>query len=346
MITKMTAIDLSQSIGHSGADTLYTLWSQRSSLAKLWPLGVAALVFGVAYAPNFRALLSIWRLDPSYSHGLLVIPIALAILWQRLSGPQPESRLSVATPSAWWGWGFLITVLAVRAIAYERNFQWIETATILPVIICLTWTFGGWPLLRRIWPAIAFLVFMFPLPQLIDNLLALPLQGLAATGSCFLLQMSGMWAVQEGNVIHLLTHQNKMVPLDVAIACNGLRMLMTLTATIAATIILVSLPTWKRICLLLSVVPIALFSNMIRIVATGWCYYLITGPQYKDWAHSISGWLMVPLALILVGLELGVLSWLVPEPSADDDKPISPLFYIHNKDSGKDKLGNKDFGEI
>ena len=92
-----------------------------------------------------------------------------------------------------------------------------------------------------------------------------------------------------------------MVPLDVALACNGLRMLMTMAATITATIILIPLPTWKRITLLVSTVPIALLSNMIRIVATGWCYYLITGPTAKEWAHDVSGWLMMPLALILGG---------------------------------------------
>ena len=79
------------------------------------------------------------------------------------------------------------------------------------------------------------------------------------------------------------------MPLDVALACNGLRMLMTMAATITATIILIPLPTWKRITLLASTVPIAMLSNMIRIVATGWCYYEITGPTAKQWAHDVSG---------------------------------------------------------
>ena len=279
MITNMMPTDISRSIPEPVAGNLYTLWNQRPSMAKLWALGAAILVLSLAYAPNLRGLFSMWWLDPSYSHGFLVIPIAFVILSQRLSGVQPDSSSSVAIPAPSWGWLFLIAVLAMRAIAYEQNFQWIETATLLPVIICLTWTFGGWPLLRRVWPAIVFLVFMLPLPPLINDQLALQLQKLAASGSCFLLQMSGLWAVQDGTVIRVSTHGDEMVPLDVALACNGLKMLMTLTATVTATICLISLPTWKRICLLLSVVPIALFSNMVRIVATGWCYYLLTGPS-------------------------------------------------------------------
>ena len=251
-------------------------------MAKLGALGAAILVLILAYAPNLHGLISMWWLDPSYSHGFLVIPIALVILSQRLSGVQPDSSSSsISTPSL--GWIFLIAVLAMRAIAYEQNLQWIETATVLPVVICLTWTFGGWPLLRRVWPAIFFLVFMLPIPPLINDQLAVHLQRLAASGSCFLLQMSGLWAIQEGNIIRLSTRWGEMVPLDVALACNGLNMLMTLAATVTAVICLISLPTWKRICLLFSIVPIALFSNMVRILATGWCYYLVTGPAAKDW---------------------------------------------------------------
>jgi exosortase len=347
VITNTMATGISRAMPDPGAGTLYTLWNQRPLMEKLWILGAATLVLGLAYAPNFRGLIALWGRDPSYSHGFLVIPIALVILWQRLSEPQPDSS-STATVAPWWGWFFLIAFLAIRATAYELNLQWLENATVLPVIVCLTWTFGGWPLLRRAWPAIAFLVFMLPLPQLIDKWLAAPLQKLAATSSCYLLQTSGLWAVQDGggNVIQLSTgKEGVMVPLDVAIACNGLHMLMTLAATVSATIALIPLPTWKRICLLLSVVPIALFSNMVRIVGTGWCYYLVEGAAAKEWAHDVSGWLMMPLALVLVAIELGILSWLVPKET-EDDKPVIPFMYVHKTQSGKKKSGNKDLGDI
>ena len=162
------------------------------------------LALGLAYAPNFYSLASIWLIDPNYSHGWLVIPIALVILWQRLTAPESEPSPS-AISRPWLGWCFLTAILAVRALAYERNLQWLETATILPAIACLVWSFGGWPLLKRVWPAIAFLVFMLPLPDTINNWIALPLQLIAASGSSFLLQLSGLWAIQEGNVINLTT---------------------------------------------------------------------------------------------------------------------------------------------
>jgi exosortase len=326
MSVHMMATEVGQSIQGPGANPSAALWDQRQSKARLWALAVAAIAFGLAYGPNLRGLITKWEEDPNYSHGFLVIPIAIWILWQRLGEkePKPSSR---AVPAPWWGWVFLTLVMGARAIAYERNQQWLENVTILPAIACLTWAFGGWPLLRRVWLSIAYLVFMLPLPENLNNLIALPLQRLAALCSCFLLQLSGMWAIQSGNVIHLSTPHGTM-PLDVAVACNGLRMMMTMAATVVAILILIPLPNWKRIVLLISVVPIALLSNIIRIVATGWCYYLITGPNAKAWAHDLSGWLMMPLALVLVGLELGILSWLVPDegkPNDEGKKLVLPM---------------------
>jgi exosortase len=306
-----------------GTHSLLPVQDQRPSKATMWALAAVALMFGLAYAPNFYDLQNVWNADPNYSHGYLIIPIALIILWRRLTDKPPELP-DTTSPALWWGWIVLSAVLALRAIAYEWSSQWVETATLLPVIACLLWTFGGWPLLRRAWPAIVFLVFLFPLPPGVNGSVALPLQRIATTGSCFLLQLSGLWAVQQGNVIQLTTSHG-VVPLDVALACNGLRMLMTMTATITATIILVNLATWKRIVLLVSTIPIALLSNMIRIVTTGWCYYKFEGPRATAWAHDVSGWLMMPLALLLVGLELQLLSWLTTDNDDDEKNQVKLL---------------------
>jgi exosortase len=348
--TNAMASDVSLSPTKQANSGLSTLWHQRQSIATICALAAATVLFGLAYAPNFSDLYSVWDADPNYSHGFLVIPIALWILWRRLKDT-PAKLSPTAVPAPWWGWVFLIAILAVRALAYEYYLRWVETATLVPAIACLTWTFGSWPLLRRVWPAIIFLVFLLPLPPGVNDFIALPLQRIAATGSCFLLQLSGLWAIQEGNVIHLATPHGPM-PLDVALACNGLRMLMTMAATITATIILIPLPTWKRITLLFSTVPIAMLSNMIRIVATGWCYYIITGPKAKEWAHDASGWLMMPLALLLVWLELQLLSWLVPDKTADDvedQKRFIPGINenaLRSSASSKDKQVNADLDEL
>ena len=252
-------------------------WGADQWRAWWWALGAAALVLAVAYAPNLGELGRVWREDDNYQHGFLVIPIALFILWRRMVEiPWTEPREVASTP--WWGWGLLAVILAVRAVAYEWSFQWLETATILPAIACLTWAFGGWPLLYRAWPAILFLVFMLPLPLSVNGMIALPLQTAGGDRQLHPAPALGVLGDPGGEhpePDHAVRHE----ALDVALACSGLKMLMTLAATVTATIMLLPLPRWKRFVLLASAVPIALISNMSRIVTTGWCYYYIEGER-------------------------------------------------------------------
>jgi len=189
---------------------------------------------------------------------------------------------------------------------------------------------------------VVFLVFMLPLPPSANNLIALPLQRIATLGSVFVTQLTGLWAIDEGNVITLRDHSGALKTLEVAQACNGLSMLMTLAATVTAIIILFPLANWKRIVVLASAIPIALLSNIVRIVATGWCYYLIDGERAKKIAHDWTGiLLMMPLAVILVWLELLLLSWLVDDsPSSDEDidRPIFPGFPQKANDKIKPRM--------
>ena len=85
-------------------------------------------------------------------------------------------------------------------------------------------------------------------------MVSLPLQRIATLGSVFMMQLTGLRAMADGNVIHLPDAPSDSRTLEVAVACNGLSMLMTLAATVTATIILIPLPTWKRIVVLASAV--------------------------------------------------------------------------------------------
>ena len=317
-------------------DRASALWKQIRELPpRIVALAIGMGVLAWAYWPNLHDLYRVWYDEPNYSHGFLVMPIALAILWQRLADKPVDWQ---ASPVLWWGWIPLVAVLAVRMIAYERNYHWVESATLVPAVACLVLALGGWSLLQRAWPAVAFLVFMLPLPPSANTMIALPLQRIAAVGSVYVMQLTGLWALAEGNVINLRDHAHALKTLEVAQACNGLSMLMTLAATVTATIILIPLPTWKRIVVLASAIPIALLSNIARIVVTGWCYYYMDDRTARGYAHDMSGIAMMPLALILVGLELLLLSWLAAGSDVPDERNgrvVLPAFV--QKPAGKPK---------
>jgi exosortase len=300
-------------------ETLSPMSSQRPALGvkELAAVALVALGLGWAYAPTFIYLSQIWSSEPNYSHGYLVVPIALLILWLRL-GSLDRARLA----PKWWGWVLLAGVFALRTLFYELNDVWFENATFPLAVASLTLALGGWTLFRWSLPAVAFLYFMLPLPHRINETLAGPLQHLATVGSCDVLQTMGLPAVAEGNVILI-----GLSRLGVAEACNGLSMLLSFLTLITATAILVRRPIWDRLILLASAIPIALVSNIMRITITGLCYYIHGTDEMAlpfgiklphDWAGV---YLMMPIALVLMWLELRVLSWLVVEEDVPEPAP-------------------------
>ena len=256
-----------------------------------------------AYAPNFVAFYEVWVREPDYTHGFLVLPIALFILWKRW----PGSSDAQPTPR-WPAWALVIVGLAARAWFLERGQVWLESSTLLLVVTGLALARVGPRVMLRLWPAFAFLIFLYPLPPQINTALAQPLQSLATTAACFLLRLTGLWVMPEGNVIMIGNER-----LEVAAACNGLSMLMSLAATVSAAACVVPMANWKRILLLPSIPFIALGSNVLRIAATAWCYYKFGAVVGSKYAHDAAGWLMMPTAMLLVWLELSIMSWLVVE---------------------------------
>lgn len=323
LTTSKTGLD-SQSGRGGGLSSLLTNgprdWLTPSNLALLITAGVLLW----SYFPNLASLSDTWSNDPNYTHGYLVIPIAFVIFWSRSGYPTTTPSLQ----SQIMAWVIMGGLLALRVLFYELSFQWLESATLVPTIACLVWTYGGWPLIQRAWPAIVFLIFLLPLPPSVNNLISMPMQRLATIGSSFLLQLSGLWVISEGNIINIKTGK-VFEKLEVATVCNGLSMLMSLAAVVIATISLIPLPLWKRLALLASVLPIALFSNVIRIVTTGWCYYLFGGEHSRKLAHDWAGFLMMPLALLLVFLEMSLLSWLADENAeSEDDRLVLPSLNV------------------
>jgi exosortase len=275
-------------------------------------VGVAVVA---SYLPSVRELIRIWWDEPNYSHGFLVAPISAAILWQRR-----EQLATMALRPSVAGWAALLGLLAFRAYLYEKNEMWMEQATIPVCAAALVLAFGGWRLLWWALPGLAFLFFMLPLPPRINVIMAGPLQTMATVASTVLLQTTGLPVLAEGHVIYIGRQ-----PLEVARACNGLSMLLSFVTLITAVTILVrTRPLWTRIVLMLSTVPIALVANILRIAATAWAYHFLGHDFGERVAHDVAGWLMMPIALGLVWIELKVLDWLVIE-----ERPAErPTLYV------------------
>src|SRR5690606_20337601 len=101
--------------------------------------------------------------------------------------------------------------------------------------------------------------------------------------------------------------------------CSGLRMLMIFVALATAVAMIGERRFWQRILLVLSAVPIALIANVTRITATG-SLHAMGYDEFADLVfHDLAGWLMMPLALGLLGLEVAFLDRLL---IVESDEPV------------------------
>lgn len=276
---------------------------------------VVAASFLWAFWPTFRDISQRWTSDPRYSHGILIPAFSAFLLWFRRD--QLKGRL--LQPSG-WGIPWLLLGLALH-LAGARVAQDGMDALSVPVVLTgLALCLGGRPALRWTWPAIAYLVFMVPLPYRLESALAYPLQRSAAVASTWVLQLLGCAAVNEGYAILL-----NDVRLSVIGDCNGLGMLVSFVALCTAVALLGRRPWLDRLMIVASALPISFLANVIRISLTG-VLHLTVGSQVANLVfHDLAGWLMMFLALGMLGIELWLLSRLLVEPVASAEPMILDL---------------------
>ncbi len=255
-----------------------------------------AIVGAWSYWPVLQATWDAWSSNPDYSHGYLVVPIALWLLWSRRQGcPR------VASPS-WVGLGILLATGVAHYFAGRLYLPHLVSWTFPLWIAGVVWALFGRQWLCWASPGIAFLWFALPLPGTISQMLSLPLQKLAAECTAAVLRMIGHPAVAEGTTILLGEHL-----LEVERACSGLRMFYGITALAVAVILLRRPDRWKSAALLTAIIPVAVVTNVIRISVTGVLTYYSTDHATVRFSHDFSGLATLPLGVLLfVGL-----SWLI-----------------------------------
>lgn len=250
-----------------------------------------------SYWPVFGELVAKWSNDPEYSHGFLVIPFALFVLYQRRSKITPDSPPAMVT-----GLAILLLSAVMQVAGTIFYFDLLTLASLLAFLLgWVAFTMGRRGLYWA-WPAIGFLAFMFPLPFSLEVALARPLQRIATVASTFLMQTLGLPAIAEGNIISL-----SEVRLNVVEACSGLAMLMVFFGLSFAFAYFVDRPIWQKVILVVSAIPIALISNVLRISLTGVLHETVDA-NIAEWVyHDLSGWLMMPMALVMLWIEIVLL---------------------------------------
>ena len=261
---------------------------------------VAAAV-GV-FAPILYYMFIHWKVVPDYSHGFLVAPLAAYFAWER----RARLRRTPVEPS-WWG--CIPLALGTLALAVGRlgvELMAMRTGFVLTLIGLVLLLLG-----RQVFRVLAFpLLFLFlmvPLPQSLVNVIAFPLQLIAADLAVESLHAIGIPALREGNIIHLASTQ-----LFVAEACSGLRSLMALGTLGVVFAYFFRRNPVERVVIVLSTIPIAILVNAFRVGLTGYLTHRFGERAAEGVIHQTEGFFTFGLAFALLLFEAWLLQLFWP----------------------------------
>ena len=195
------------------------------NLKNIWKPLIIALALAFLYATVLSKLGRDWWTDENYSHGLLVPFVIGFIVWFEFDNLKNAPK----KPSFWMGGGVILGALLMLlggTLGAELFAQRISLIVMLAgIVVC----FFGATVLRLLVVPFALLLFAIPIPQIIFNRIAFPLQIYASQMAIWGIRFLEVASVRKGNVIEILPQGSTQVfGLEVVEACSGIRSLMTL----------------------------------------------------------------------------------------------------------------------
>lgn len=289
--------------------------------------------------------LAVWELankwtEADYSHGFLVPLVCGYLLWLRrdkfptrtagvvvteatgTSGVAVARTTKVKGPVAWpnpWGLKFFGWAGSIVLFALKTNYAKEPLCGVALGVAFVGWLWmfcGGWAGVKWAWPALAFWAFAVPPPFQVEQRVGAALRGIATDASCAAFQLLGIpsyvGAGGDTTQRYMITLEGSPTPLDVAAPCAGLSMMLTFLALTAAICLLSppSRPVPQRLFVFATALPIAIGCNILRIVVTGLVYHAGWKKFGDAVAHDMAGWLMMPLALGVIWVELRLMDWI------------------------------------
>lgn len=265
-----------------------------------------------SYWPTIADLLKEWQRNDDYSAGQLVPLVAVFFVWRE----RRTLRGCLPTPCWWGGTALLILAQAARTFGLLFMYESAERYSLVLTIAGLVLMVVGWRVFRCVSWILLFLLLMVPFPGRVHNLVGGPLQKMATTGSVFLLEALGARVSQQGNVVML----NENIPMAVAEACSGLRMLTAFIIVAAFIAYMVKRSPVQKAILLVSSIPIGIICNVLRIFVTATLMILVSTEVAEKFFHDFAGLVMMPAAVVLVFSELWLMDRLiVPEASPQEE---------------------------
>ena len=271
----------------------------------VWQAGGLLLLLTIIYAPILSSMVEHWRIVPDYSHGFLIVPLALVFAYEKKFYIQ-----AVEFRGSWWGVAILAFGLLLLAVGQLGSLlSPLRAGYVISMMGLVLLLLGARVFSLLLFP-MAFLLMMVPLPQSVVNVIAFPLQLIAAEWAVALMQLIGIPVLLEGNIIHLAGGD-----LFVAEACSGLRSLMALLTLGVVFAHFFRRGSLALQCLLVaSTIPIAIVVNSLRVALTGILAHEYGQESAGGFIHEFQGMITFSLAFLILLGESKLIDQLIRRP--------------------------------
>jgi exosortase len=256
-------------------------------------LAAAVVVLGLVYLPTVQWLFERWTLSVWHNaHGMLIPPAVAYFAYLELA------RVRELPPSASaWGFLFVIPALALHVLDTGMHTQLLSAASIVLLLPGLSLVFLGRARTTAIAFPLAFMALMLPIPLALTEPIHAVLRQIATAGTAAVIPFLGITAFVEGTTFHL-----PRATLHVGDGCSGFSTLYASLAVAALTAYTTPV-VWRRVLVLLAAAPIAIASNVLRVV-------LLTAMVSRTGVDVLSTWVHPASGMMTFGLALPVIFWL------------------------------------
>ena len=266
---------------------------------QLWGLLLlVAVVLGFLFYDGLVAVVKNWLGSEEYSHGLLIPPIVLFLIWQR-----KDLIERIPFQTSWTGVGVVVLGLAGFFVGELTQIFIVINYAFVIVLMGVLWSFMGWKAFKLILVPLIMLFFTIPLPNFLYNNLSSQLQLISSEIGVWFIRLFDISVYLEGNVIDLGNYK-----LQVVEACSGLRYLFPLMTLGFIAAYFFKGAFWKRAVIFLSSIPITILMNSLRIGMIGVTVEYWGVAAAEGMLHDFEGWVVFMACTAVLVLEMWVLA--------------------------------------
>lgn len=256
------------------------------------------VAFLLAYIPVFKELFYTWSTSDEYSHGFIIIPVALYILWTKR-----EKLAVIEVETSRSGLIFLIASLILYVLAQFSGISTLSSLTLVLTIASSSLYLFGPKIFRKIIFPVFILLFMIPIPSQVYSAATIPLQLFVSKVSVFLASLLSIPVYREGNIINLPERT-----LQVVQACSGLRSIISLLTLSLIFGYLTLRSNLLRSILFFAGIPVAIFVNIIRVLLMVVAFYYFNFDLTTGTVHTFFGLVIFFLALVFLYIVQRIIS--------------------------------------